>query len=75
MQYSNDSAHNVAEVTSDLSKCCIKDGERSHTDKTSSIPVTRPPIQVPQSIQGVNCLSASLFHVGILSACGCSDLC
>ncbi|KAK1387689.1 hypothetical protein POM88_015867 [Heracleum sosnowskyi] len=51
MQYSNDSVHSVAEVTSDLSKCCIKDGERSHTDKTSNIPVTRPPIQVPQNIQ------------------------
>lgn len=51
MQYSNDSMHSVAEVTSDLSKCYIKDGERSHTDKSSSIPVTRPPIQVPQNIQ------------------------
>lgn len=59
MQYSNDSVHSVAEVTSDLSKCGIKDGERSHTDKTSNIPVTRPPIQVPQNIQGVNCLTAS----------------
>lgn len=66
MQYSNDSVHSVAEVTNDLSKCCMKDVERSHTDKTSSIPVTRPPIQVPQNIQGANCLAASLFHVSIL---------
>ena len=58
MLYSNDTAHGVAEVTNDLTKCCIKDGERSHTDKTPGIPVTRPPIQVPQNIQGFNCLIA-----------------
>ncbi|KAL1832505.1 hypothetical protein ACET3Z_002156 [Daucus carota] len=54
--YANESAHSVAEVTNDLAECSIKDTERSHTntEKTPSIPLTRPPIQVPRYVQGTS---------------------
>ncbi|CAI0559970.1 unnamed protein product [Linum tenue] len=43
-----------AQVANDLSKCSIKDIEKPHKDKSGGpggIPMTRLPIQVPQSIQ------------------------
>lgn len=46
--YPNDSVQNTADVTNDLSKCSIKEAEKPHVDKTSGIPMTRLPIQVPQ---------------------------
>ncbi|KAK7846314.1 mitogen-activated protein kinase 16 [Quercus suber] len=51
--YSDNSVQNSAEVADDLSKCSIKEVEKPHMDRNSGIPVTRLPIQVPQSIQGV----------------------
>ncbi|KAL7251918.1 hypothetical protein ACSBR1_013718 [Camellia fascicularis] len=49
--YSDNSAQNSTEVTNDLSKCCIEEVERPHMDRTSRIPMTRMPPQVPPSIQ------------------------
>ncbi|KAK4587043.1 hypothetical protein RGQ29_023967 [Quercus rubra] len=51
--YSDNSVQNSAEVADDLSKCSIKEVEKPHMDRNSGIPVSRLPIQVPQSIQGV----------------------
>ncbi|GLT70971.1 hypothetical protein SLA2020_430170 [Shorea laevis] len=51
--YSDSSAQNSAEVTDDLSKCCIRETEKPHTDRSCGIPMARLPLQVPPSIQGV----------------------
>ncbi|KAG6764827.1 hypothetical protein POTOM_032315 [Populus tomentosa] len=50
--YSDNTIQNSAEVTNDLSKCSIKEIERPHVDRSSGVPMTRLPLQVPQSIQG-----------------------
>uniref|UniRef100_A0A5B7A7P4 mitogen-activated protein kinase n=1 Tax=Davidia involucrata TaxID=16924 RepID=A0A5B7A7P4_DAVIN len=49
--YSDNATQNSAEITNDLSKCCIKEVEKPHMDRTSGIPMTRLPLQAPQSIQ------------------------
>ncbi|XP_057956818.1 mitogen-activated protein kinase 15 isoform X2 [Malania oleifera] len=53
--FSDNPVQNTAEVTDDLSKCSIKEMEKSHPDRSCGmgIPMTRLPLQVPQSIQGV----------------------
>ncbi|CAK7332981.1 unnamed protein product [Dovyalis caffra] len=51
--YSDNTIQNSAEVTNDLSKCSIKEIEKPHVDRSSGMPMTRLPLQVPQSIQGV----------------------
>ncbi|XP_024025902.1 mitogen-activated protein kinase 15 [Morus notabilis] len=48
----NNSVQTSAEVTDDLSKCCIKEVEKPQVDRSCGIPMTRLPIQVPQNIQG-----------------------
>lgn len=50
--YSDNSLHNSAEVADDLSKCCIKEVEKPHMDRSCGIPMARLPLQVPQSTQG-----------------------
>lgn len=50
----SDNIHNSAEVTDDLSKCCIKEVEKPQVDRSCGIPMTRLPIQVPQTIQGLD---------------------
>ena len=55
--YSDNTLHNSAEVAEDLSKCCIKEVEKPHMDRSCGIPMARLPLQVPQSIQGVIFLS------------------
>ncbi|KAK9289155.1 hypothetical protein L1049_017628 [Liquidambar formosana] len=50
--YSDNSVQNSAEVVADLSKCCIKETDKPHMDRSSGIPMTRLPLQVPQSTQG-----------------------
>lgn len=53
MLYSdNNSMQSTAEVTNDLSKCCIKEVERPQADRSSAIASTRFPSQAPQNIQG-----------------------
>ncbi|XP_057956817.1 mitogen-activated protein kinase 15 isoform X1 [Malania oleifera] len=51
--FSDNPVQNTAEVTDDLSKCSIKEMEKSHPDRSCGmgIPMTRLPLQVPQSIQ------------------------
>ncbi|KAJ9700202.1 hypothetical protein PVL29_005833 [Vitis rotundifolia] len=49
--YSDNSLHNSAEVADDLSKCCIKEVEKPHMDRSCGIPMARLPLQVPQSTQ------------------------
>ncbi|XP_057485470.1 mitogen-activated protein kinase 15-like isoform X1 [Actinidia eriantha] len=49
--YSDNSVQNSAEVTSALSKCSIKEVEKTHVDRTSGFPMARMPLQVPPSIQ------------------------
>ncbi|XP_071940381.1 mitogen-activated protein kinase 15-like isoform X1 [Coffea arabica] len=49
--YSDNSTQNAAEVANDLSKFCIKEVEKSNTDRISGIPMSRLPLQVPPSIQ------------------------
>ncbi|XP_038720189.1 mitogen-activated protein kinase 16-like isoform X3 [Tripterygium wilfordii] len=49
--YSDSSIHNSAEITKDLSNCCITENEKPRMDRSSGIPMTRLPLQVPQSIQ------------------------
>ncbi|KAG8636680.1 hypothetical protein MANES_15G021900v8 [Manihot esculenta] len=50
--YSDNTVQNSVEVTNDLSKCSIKDIEKPHVDRSGGIPMTRLPLQVPESIQG-----------------------
>ncbi|KAK4379911.1 hypothetical protein RND71_001773 [Anisodus tanguticus] len=50
--YSDNSVQNPVEVAIDLSKCSIKEGEKPHVDRSSMIPMTRLPLQVPQNVQG-----------------------
>ncbi|XP_021904855.1 mitogen-activated protein kinase 16 [Carica papaya] len=50
--YSDNSVQNSVEVADDLSKCSIKETEKSHMERSCGIPMTRLPLQVPQSIQG-----------------------
>ncbi|KAF2311066.1 hypothetical protein GH714_019337 [Hevea brasiliensis] len=50
--YSDNTVQNSVEVTNDLSKCSIKDIEKPHMDRSGGIPMTRLPLQVPESIQG-----------------------
>ena len=58
--YSDNSLHNSAEVADDLSKCCIKEVEKPHMDRSCGIPMARLPLQVPQSTQGGTFLSVCL---------------
>lgn len=53
--YSDKTVQKSAEVTDDLSKCSIKEVEKPVVDRTSGIPMTRLPLQVPQSTQGKYC--------------------
>nr|GMD83549.1 mitogen-activated protein kinase 15 isoform X1 [Ipomoea batatas] len=46
--YSDNSVQNPAEVANDLSKCSIKEGDKSIMDRNSGIPMSRLPLQVPQ---------------------------
>ncbi|XP_028058800.1 mitogen-activated protein kinase 15-like isoform X4 [Camellia sinensis] len=49
--YSSDnSMQSSAEVTNDLTKCCIKEVEKPHVDRISGIPKTRLPLQVPPTV-------------------------
>ncbi|KAI5572649.1 hypothetical protein BDE02_10G026500 [Populus trichocarpa] len=49
--YSDNTIQKSAEVTNDLSKCSIKEIEKPHVDRSDGMPMTRLPLQVPQSIQ------------------------
>ncbi|XP_073268188.1 mitogen-activated protein kinase 16-like isoform X3 [Populus alba] len=49
--YSDNTIQNSAEVTNDLSKCSIKEIEKPRVDRSDGVPMTRLPLQVPQSIQ------------------------
>ncbi|KAG5240966.1 hypothetical protein OIU76_014484 [Salix suchowensis] len=51
VSYSDNTIQTSAEVTNDLSKCSIKEIEKPHVDRSGGIPMTRLPLQVPQSIQ------------------------
>ncbi|CAN1852339.1 Mitogen-activated protein kinase 16 [Linum perenne] len=50
--YSDNRVQSSAQVTNDLAKCSIKDIEKPQMDRSGGVPMTRLPIQVPQSIQG-----------------------
>ncbi|KAK6930052.1 Protein kinase domain [Dillenia turbinata] len=50
--YSDNTVQSSAEVANDLSKCSIKEVEKPNAERSSGIPMTRLPLQVPQSIQG-----------------------
>ncbi|XP_061976077.1 mitogen-activated protein kinase 15-like isoform X2 [Populus nigra] len=60
--YSDNTIQNSAEVTNDLSKCSIKEIERPHVDRSDGMPMTRLPLQVPQSIQGYCCCDLHLLY-------------
>ncbi|XVF28265.1 hypothetical protein REPUB_Repub15cG0014900 [Reevesia pubescens] len=49
--YLDNSVQNSADVTDNLSKCSIKETEKPQTERSCGIPMTRLPLQVPQSIQ------------------------
>ncbi|XP_065863449.1 mitogen-activated protein kinase 16 isoform X1 [Euphorbia lathyris] len=49
--YSDNHIQSSVEVTNDLSKCSIKEVEKPQVDRSCGIPMTRLPLQVPQSIQ------------------------
>ena len=48
----SDPVQNSTEVTEDMSKCSIKEAEKSHVERNSGIPMARLPLQVSQSMQG-----------------------
>ncbi|KAF8038087.1 hypothetical protein BT93_B0826 [Corymbia citriodora subsp. variegata] len=45
----SDSMQSSNEVSDDMAKCSIKETDKSHTERNSTIPMTRLPLQVPQS--------------------------
>ncbi|KAE8703030.1 Mitogen-activated protein kinase 16 [Hibiscus syriacus] len=49
--YSDNSVQNSTDVTDNLSKCSIKETEKPHAERSFAIPMSRLPLQVPQSIQ------------------------
>ncbi|KAJ8747563.1 hypothetical protein K2173_013059 [Erythroxylum novogranatense] len=49
--YSDNTVHKSAEVANDLSKCSIRE-TRPILDRNDGIPMTKLPLQVPQSLQG-----------------------
>ncbi|XP_073268186.1 mitogen-activated protein kinase 15-like isoform X1 [Populus alba] len=62
--YSDNTIQNSAEVTNDLSKCSIKEIEKPRVDRSDGVPMTRLPLQVPQSIQGYCCCDLHLLYAG-----------
>ncbi|KAF6135936.1 hypothetical protein GIB67_006828 [Kingdonia uniflora] len=53
--YSNNTVQTSTEVTNDFTKCSIKaiDNSQPQPERSSGIPMTRSPLQVPQRTQGV----------------------
>ncbi|CAH9099540.1 unnamed protein product [Cuscuta europaea] len=49
--YSDNSVQNPTDIANNLSKCSIKDRDKSITDRNFGAPMTRLPLQVPQAIQ------------------------
>ncbi|KAG9147322.1 hypothetical protein Leryth_020575 [Lithospermum erythrorhizon] len=49
--YSGNSSQNSAEVADNLSRCSIKEVEKSQIERNPGVPMSRYPLQVPQSIQ------------------------
>ncbi|XP_030536185.1 mitogen-activated protein kinase 15 isoform X2 [Rhodamnia argentea] len=45
----SDSVQSSNEVSDDLAQCSIKETDKSHAERNSTIPMTRLPLQVPQS--------------------------
>lgn len=54
---------NSAEIANDLSKCSIKEVEKTHIDRTSGVPMSRLPLQVSPSIQGMFPFIVSSGHL------------
>lgn len=50
--YSGNLNPSAGDVANDLSKCSLKEVERSRVDRPCAIPMTRLPLQVTESIQG-----------------------
>ncbi|GAA0143596.1 non-receptor serine/threonine protein kinase [Lithospermum erythrorhizon] len=50
--YSDNSSHNSAEVADNLSRCSIVEAEKTQIERYPGVPMSRFPVQVPQSIQG-----------------------
>ncbi|XP_031402771.1 mitogen-activated protein kinase 15 isoform X1 [Punica granatum] len=48
----SDPVQNSVEVVEDMSKCSIKETDKSHVERSCGIPMTRLPLQVSQSTQG-----------------------
>ncbi|VFQ60181.1 unnamed protein product [Cuscuta campestris] len=46
--YSDNSMQNTTDIANGLSRCSIKDGDKSFMDRSSEVPMTRLPLQVPQ---------------------------
>lgn len=51
--YSDNSNPSSSDITNELSKCSIKDVEKPQVDRSSVLPMTRYPVQIPQNIQGI----------------------
>ncbi|KAI3469499.1 hypothetical protein Pfo_026162 [Paulownia fortunei] len=49
--YSDNTNLSSADVANDFSKCSIKEVEKPQVDRSSVLPMTRFPVQVPQNIQ------------------------
>ncbi|KAL8515405.1 hypothetical protein ACS0TY_014201 [Phlomoides rotata] len=49
--YSDKSNPSSTDITTDLSKCSIKEGDKPQVDRSSVLPATQFPVQVPQNIQ------------------------
>ncbi|KAK4478011.1 hypothetical protein RD792_017276 [Penstemon davidsonii] len=48
----NNSNQSSSDIAIDLSKCSIKDVEKPQVDRSSVLPMSRYPVQIPPSIQG-----------------------
>ncbi|KAK4761410.1 hypothetical protein SAY87_029294 [Trapa incisa] len=48
----SDPVQNSMEVAEDMSKCSIKETDKSHVQRSSGIPMTRLPLQISQNGQG-----------------------
>ncbi|KAA8548569.1 hypothetical protein F0562_000164 [Nyssa sinensis] len=60
--YSDTATQNSAEITNDLSKCCIKEVEKPHMDRTSGIPRSRLPLQAGAAARPGKVISSVLRY-------------
>ncbi|XP_039071127.1 mitogen-activated protein kinase 16-like isoform X2 [Hibiscus syriacus] len=73
--YSDNSVQNSTDVTDNLSKCSIKETEKPQAERSFAIPMSRLPLQAPQSIQGAARPGKVVGSVMRYNNCGAVAVC